>query len=104
MALYDGTREALYAINLISEFFPVSTPVPINIDNKGVGHIAENNVNNSRTKHIDVRYHFVRYNIVHKLIELFYVPSAENVADIFTKALPEDVFCRLAIMVLMIPS
>ena len=48
------------------------------------------------TKHIDVRYHFVRYYICNKLIELFYVPTAENVSDIFTKALSPDVFKKLS--------
>jgi len=96
MALSDATRETLYVYNLLSEFFPVATPVPINIDNKGAGFIAENNINNKMTKHIDVRYHFVRYYICNKLIELFYVPTAENVSDIFTKALSPDVFKKLS--------
>ena len=95
MALSDATKEALYAFNLLRQFFDIETPASINIDNKGAGYIAENYVNNKLTKHIDVRYHFVRYYIEHKLIELFYVPSAENIADIFTKPLSPEIFCRL---------
>lgn len=100
MALSDATRETLYVFNLLSEFFPVAIPVPIYVDNKGAGFIAENNINNKMTKHIDVRYHFVRYYITKKLIELFHVPTAENVADIFTKALPPEVFKKLSKMLL----
>ena len=95
MALSDATKEALYAFNLLRQFFDIETPASINIDNKGAGYIAENYVNNKLTKHIDVRYHFVRYYIEHKLIELFYVPSAENIADIFTKPLSPEILCRL---------
>ncbi len=100
MALSDCTKEALYAINLLSEFFEMKTPVSINIDNKGAGYIAENYINNKRTKHIDIRYHFVRQYIELKTIELFYVSTHENVADIFTKPLGPEVFNKLCLMLL----
>ena len=96
MALSDATKEVLYVFNLLKQFFTVETPASINIDNKGAGYIAENNINNKLTKHIDIRYHFVRHYISEKTAELFYVPSSENVADIFTKALGPEVFNRLA--------
>ena len=44
-------------------------------------------VNNSRTKHIDVKYHMIRDWIAKKVIDLTWVASNENLADIFTKAL-----------------
>lgn len=104
MALSDAGKEALYAKNILTEFFTVALPIPINMDNKGAGNIAENDVNNKLTKHIDIRYHFVRQYIQMKVMELFYVPTDLNVADIFTKALGPDVFNRLACMLLRIPS
>ena len=100
MALSDCTKEALYAINLLGEFFTISYPVTVNIDNKGAAHIAENDINNKRTNHIDIRYHFVRQYIKNKTVELFYVPSAENVSDIFTKPLGPEVFNKLNKMLL----
>jgi hypothetical protein len=100
MALSDATREILYVVQLLTEFVHLVRPVALNIDNKGAGHIAENNVNNKLTKHIDVRYHFVREHIESGLVELFYVPTAFNIADIFTKALGADVFEKLRDMVL----
>jgi hypothetical protein len=42
----------------------------------------------SRTKHIDIRYHFIRQNIEDGYISLEYCPTEEMVADILTKALP----------------
>ena len=100
MALAEAVKEALYVFNLLKQFFNVSTPAAINIDNRGAGYIAENNVNNKLTKHIDIRYHFVRHYIETKVIELFYVPSAENVSDILTKALGPDVYKKLADLLL----
>lgn len=60
MALSDATRETLCVRNLLSEFFTVNLPIPVNMDNKGAGHIAENDINNKLTKHNDIRHHFVR--------------------------------------------
>jgi len=103
MALSDATRETLYVHNLLSEFFTVTIPIPVNMDNNGAGYIAENDINNKLTKHIDIRHHFVRQYVHQKVIELFYVPTVDNVADIFTKALGPEVFTRLASMLLRIP-
>lgn len=54
--------------------------------------MADNPVNNKRTKHIDIRYHHVRDWVEKKTIELVKVPTADNMADIFTKALPKPKF------------
>jgi hypothetical protein len=95
MALSDASRETLYVSNLISEFFQIAKPIPVYVDNKGAGFIAENNINNKMTKHIDIRYHFVRYYIKDGTIELFYVPTAANIADALTKALVAEIHKRL---------
>jgi hypothetical protein len=66
----------------------VILPIKAYLDNIGAGCIAQNNyVNNSRTKHIDVKYFMVRDWISKKFFELFYIESNKNLADIFTKAL-----------------
>ena len=49
--------------------------------------IAENPAHHARTKHIDVRYHFIRERIELEQLMLQYVKSKENVADMFTKGL-----------------
>ena len=88
IALSEAVKEGLYFVNLINEIIPVKTPVKTYIDNIGAGFIAQNDVNNSRTKHIDIRYHLIRDWIAKGTIELFHVDSKDNRADIFTKALP----------------
>jgi hypothetical protein len=103
MAASDATRETLYVHNLTIEFFRLFIPNTVMIDNIGAGHIAENDVNNKLTKHVDIRHHFVRHYIKTGVIELFYVPTADNVADVFTKALGPETFTRLARMILRIP-
>lgn len=60
-------------------------PVNLYVDNKGAIDLARNPVHHQRSKHIDVKYHFIRLQVQNSSVILHYVPSAENVADIFTK-------------------
>jgi len=54
--------------------------------------MAENDVNHKRSKHIDIRYHFVRDEVSNGNIGLYWIPSGEQIADIFTKTLPPRIF------------
>ena len=56
-------------------------------DNQSTIKIANNPIQSDRTKHIDVRYHKIRELIDQNRIKLEYVPTADQTADIFTKAL-----------------
>ena len=60
---------------------------PINIDNQAAICITKNPVQHSKTKHIQLKYHFIRDNAEKGLIELVYVDSEHQLADLFTKAL-----------------
>nr|GEV81264.1 hypothetical protein [Tanacetum cinerariifolium] len=54
--------------------------------------ISCNPVQHSRTKHIDVRYHFIKENVKKGIVELFFVRTEYQLADLFTKALLEEMF------------
>ena len=54
--------------------------------------VARNPIFHARTKHIEVHYHYVRERLHAGDIDLVYVPTQDNVADIFTKALPQEKF------------
>ena len=73
---------------------PVMQPTVIREDNKACQLFADHAGNFNRTKHIDVRYHFVRERITKGNVRVDYVSTAENVADIFTKALPREPFFK----------
>ena len=66
----------------------VFSPVTLYCDNQGALALAKNPVQHQRSKHIDIRYHFVRSEIQKQLLNLVYVPSKDNLADIFTKPVP----------------
>jgi hypothetical protein len=92
MALSDSSKEALYCYQLVNEIFPVSVPMSIKYDNQGAGYLAQNEINNTRSKHIDIRYHHLRDLIQLGLFKLDYVSTTINTADIFTKSLPRPAF------------
>nr|GFB05695.1 copia protein [Tanacetum cinerariifolium] len=67
-------------------------PIPIYYDSKSAIAISSNPVQHSRTKHIAVRYHFIKEHVEKGTIELYFVKTDYQLADIFTKALPADHF------------
>ena len=54
--------------------------------------MSKNPFMHSKTKHIPVKYHFLREQVSHKVVKLEYVDTKEQVADIFTKPLPKKAF------------
>ena len=69
--------------------------IPIFCDNTSAIAITENLVQHSRTKHIDIKYHFIREHVMNGTVELHFVQSEKQLADIFTKPLDESTFTRL---------
>jgi hypothetical protein len=62
-------------------------PVPICGDNQGSIFIASNPVTEKRSKHIDIRFHYIRKVINDKLVELYFIDGENNPADMLTKNL-----------------
>ena len=69
--------------------------VPLLCDNESAINIAENPRDHTRTKHIDIRYHFLRDHVEKGDIDIANVGTYMQLADIFTKPLDEARFCQL---------
>jgi hypothetical protein len=67
-------------------------PIPIYCDNTSAINISKNSVMHSKTKHIPIKYHFLREQVAEKNIRVEYVGTKEQVAAIFTKPLPQEAF------------
>nr|GEW48471.1 ribonuclease H-like domain-containing protein [Tanacetum cinerariifolium] len=66
--------------------------IPLYCDSQSTIAILCNPVQHSRTKHIHTRYHFIKEHVENGIIELYFVIIEYQLADMFTKALPEDRF------------
>jgi hypothetical protein len=69
--------------------------VPLLCDNESAIRMVDNLVEHSRTKHIDIWYHFLRYHQQRGDIEIAYLNNKDQLADILTKPLDEKTFCKL---------
>ena len=66
--------------------------IPMYCDNQSAIALCCNSVQHSRSKHIDIRHHFIKEQVERKIIELYFVETKYQLADIFTKALPRERF------------
>jgi hypothetical protein len=88
-------QEILFVRNLLLSIGIESvTPAPLFVDNVGAIFIAKNATTKGRTKHMDIRFHFVREQIEEGNLEIRFVRSEDNVADIFTKNTSRATFNR----------
>lgn len=69
-------------------------PMKLNIDNQSAIHLIKSFENSQRSKHIDIKAHFIKDIIAKNITTLGYIPTHENVADIFTKATNYNSFIK----------
>jgi hypothetical protein len=87
--------QILYMKQTLLDYGVVLGKVPLLCDNESAVKLANNPVQHSRTKHIDIRHHFLRDHVAKNDISLEGVRTEDQLADIFTKPLDEVRFCKL---------
>jgi hypothetical protein len=88
VAVSEAAREAVWLRGLLDKLgVAPKDPTPLWCDNQGAIRLARNPGMHRRTKHIAIRWHLIRELIEDGVVRLGYVPTASQVADIFTKAL-----------------
>ena len=70
----------------------ITKPMILYCDNTGAINISKNHVMHAKTKHIAIKYHYVREVVEDKQFKMEYIKSKEKVADIIKKPLPKDAF------------
>jgi hypothetical protein len=94
MALSDCSRQVVWIRQLLGEIGYNLGPIAICGDNQGSIFMSSNPVTEKRSKHIDIRYHYIRGVIEDKLVEVFYIDGNENPADMLTKNLGHVKFLK----------
>ena len=89
MALTEATKEAIHLKGFLEELgVRRDSSVVIFNDNQGAQKLAKNPIFHARTKHIDIRHHFVREALEYGLVQLEYLCTGKMTADVLTKGLP----------------
>ena len=84
--------QILWMKQTLSDFNLVFEHVPIKCDNTSAVNILKNLIQHSRTKHIEIRYHFLRDHEQKGDITLEFISTKDQLVDIFTKLLSEEQF------------
>ena len=94
VALTEATQEALWLKRILGELkLPGKlTAIPLFNDNLGAAALAKNPEYKSRTKHMEIRWHWIKEVYQQKVIELPYIATGENLADDLTKPLKPKKF------------
>ena len=93
IAQKHAAKEVLWLQNFVSDIRGLKDePLGLYCDNQGAIALAKDNKFHSQMKHIDLRYHFIRETIEDNKLSITYIPTKENIADIFTKALGRPKF------------
>ena len=86
MALTHAAKEAIWLRRLCLELGFELGAIEVRCDNQGAIQLAKNPAFHSRTKHIDIQYHFIREKVEKKEVQLEKVDTTENSSDFLTKA------------------
>lgn len=99
IALSEAIKEGIWLKGLLHDFGVKQTTVRIFCDNQSTIFLTKNPQFNNRTKHIDIKFHFVRESIEKGEVEVLKVHTDDNAADLLTKPLPQLKFQRCLEMV-----
>ncbi|GKD39854.1 retrovirus-related pol polyprotein from transposon TNT 1-94 [Tanacetum coccineum] len=92
IALSGCFSQILWMRSQLADYGFKFNKIPLYCDNKSAIALCCNNVQHSRAKHIDIRYHFIKEQVENGIVELYFVRTEYQLADIFTKCLPRERF------------
>ncbi|GJV34440.1 retrovirus-related pol polyprotein from transposon TNT 1-94 [Tanacetum coccineum] len=92
IALYGCYAQIIWMHSQLTYYGFQFNKIPLYYDNKSAIALCCNNVQHSRAKHIDVRYHFIKEQVENGVVELYFVQTKYQLGDIFTKPLPRERF------------
>nr|GEZ06092.1 retrovirus-related Pol polyprotein from transposon TNT 1-94 [Tanacetum cinerariifolium] len=90
IALSGCCAQILWMRSQLTDYGLGFNKIPMYCDNKSAIALCCNNVQHSRSKHIDIRYHFIKEQVENGVIKLYFVNTEYQLADLFTKALGRD--------------
>ena len=93
VALCDAAQEAVWLRRLLGDIgFVQNQPTLIHEDNQGAKCLSQNPKDHTRTKHIDIKYHYIREKVAEKHLAVQHCVTGDMTADTLTKGLPKPAF------------
>ncbi|GKB75227.1 retrotransposon protein, putative, ty1-copia subclass [Tanacetum coccineum] len=90
IALSGCCAQVLWMRSQLTDYGLGFNKIPMYCDNKSAIALCCNNVQHSRSKHIDIRFHFIKEQVENEVVELYFVNTEYQLANIFTKALGKE--------------
>jgi hypothetical protein len=85
--------QVLWMIHTLADLeVKYAAPIPIHCDNTSAISVSKNPIFHSKTKHIPIKYHFLREKVTNQVVQVQYIPTIEQIAYIFTKPLAKTPF------------
>ncbi|GKB24189.1 retrovirus-related pol polyprotein from transposon TNT 1-94, partial [Tanacetum coccineum] len=92
IAMSGCCAQILWMRSQLTNYTFAFNKIPLYCDNRSAIALCCNNIQHSRSNHIDIRHHFIREQVKKGVVELYFVTTDYQLADIFTKALPKERF------------
>nr|GEU52587.1 integrase, catalytic region, zinc finger, CCHC-type, peptidase aspartic, catalytic [Tanacetum cinerariifolium] len=92
IAMYGCCAQILWMRSQLTDYGFDFNKIPLYFDNRSAIALCSNNVQHSWSKHIDIHHHFIREQVERGVVELYFVTTDYQLADIFSKALPRQRF------------
>lgn len=100
MALSDTCKESLFIRKFMLEMFGITPKICIFNDNQSAIKLCKNFMFHSRTKHIDIRHHFIKEIVNNGIVQVRYLSTNDMLADVLTKALCKEKHCKFVNLML----
>lgn len=99
ISLCDACCQGVWIKRILGDCgYQIERPITIHCDNQSCLAIAKNPVLHNRTKHIDVKFHFIRDLVNDKKVQLEYCNTEDQIADAFTKCLDAKKLCKFRLL------
>ncbi|KAH9770981.1 hypothetical protein KPL71_012549 [Citrus sinensis] len=87
-AAADAIKEAIWLKGMVTDLGYEQRQITVHCDSQSAIYLRKNQIHHEKTKHIDIKLHFVRLEVSKRVVKLVKIHTDDNVADMLTKALP----------------
>lgn len=104
MAMTEAAKEGIYLKNFLEEIYHGKPDIKMYSDSLSALRLAQNPVYHAKSKHIDIKHHFIQEVLQNKILSITHIRTEKMAADMLTKGLPKNKHCSCIRMLGMVPG